>query len=94
MATADQQKELAELSAELEALERQEEAMIELAFAQGVDILRRSGADPACVLGVRLRAVAAPRPARRLRPAPAAAEVPAAAAEVPAAAELTPAAAE
>ena len=75
MTTADQEKELASLTAELEVLERQEEALIEAAFAHGVDILRRSGADPACVLGVRLRvAVTAPgppggrRPRRRRRP--------------------------
>ena len=62
MSTEDQQKELAELAAEIDALGRQEEALIEAAFAGGVDILRRSGADPAAVLGVRLR-VAAARPA-------------------------------
>ncbi len=55
MTTEDQQKALAELNAEIEALGRQEEALIEGAFAGGVDILRRSGADPACVLGVRVR---------------------------------------
>ena len=97
MTTEDQQKELAELAAEIEALGRQEEALIDAAFAGGVDILRRSGADPACVLGVRVRLrVAAARPPRRPRPAPpAAAEVPAAAdvIETPAVAVAEPIAA-
>ena len=85
MSTEDQQTELAELTAAIDALGRQEEAAIEAAFAGGVDtgvgltrlpesapgILRRSGADPACVLGVRVRVrVVAARPARRPRPAP------------------------
>ena len=63
MTTEDQQKALAELNAEIEALGRAEENLIEAAFAGGVDILRRSAADPACVLGVRC-------PACRPRPGP------------------------
>ena len=93
MTTADQQKALAEIGAEIEALGRQEEALIEAAFAGGVDILRRSGADPACVLGVRLRVAERPvRPARRPRPAHPGAVAAAAAdvIETPAAAEPEP----
>jgi hypothetical protein len=64
---------LAELTEELETLQRSEEAAIEAAFGQGIDILRRSGADPACVLGVRIPAAAkpssAPRKPRPVRPA-------------------------
>ncbi len=72
MASDEQERELARLEACLEALGRQEEALISLAFDNGVDILRRSAANPACVLGLRAR-VAAPA-ARRPR-SPAAAPV-------------------
>ena len=65
MTTEDQQKALAELNAEIEALGRAEENLIEAAFAGGVDILRRSAADPACVLGVRVPVRVAPGPARQ-----------------------------
>jgi hypothetical protein len=66
--TSEQQaQELAELSAQIEVLGRQEEALIEAAFAQGVDVLRRARADPACVLGVRAR-IAAPVARARARP--------------------------
>jgi hypothetical protein len=69
MATDEQERELSRLEAEIEALGRQEEALIEAAFARGVDILRRGRADPACVLGVRAR-LAAPvsRHVRQPRP--------------------------
>jgi hypothetical protein len=67
LATSDQQAELGELSAGIEQLGRQEEALIEAAFAQGVDVLRRARADPACVLGVRER-VAVPLARTRARP--------------------------
>jgi hypothetical protein len=69
MTTPEQTAELARLDAEIESLQRAEESLIELAFANGTDVLRRSNANPACVLSVRVRA-AAPvvRPARRPRP--------------------------
>jgi hypothetical protein len=46
-------KKLAELDGEIERLGRVEESLIEAAYSQGVDIVRRAQADPACVLGVR-----------------------------------------
>jgi hypothetical protein len=65
--TADEQaKALADLDGELEELQRAEESLIEAAFADGVDVLRRAGAEPRCVLG--LRVVTEQRPARRPRP--------------------------
>jgi hypothetical protein len=66
----DEQREaLAELDAEIDALERNEAALIEAAFDEGVDILRRPNADPACVLAVRhVKPVVAARPSRRPRP--------------------------
>lgn len=65
-----QEKALKRLDAEIEQLGRVEEALIEAAFGHGVDVLRRSAADPACVLGLRLRMVAlAERPSRRRRDA-------------------------
>jgi hypothetical protein len=71
----EQTKALIDLDAEIEALERTEEALIEAAFERGVDILRRSSVSPESVLGVRLvKPVVAPRPARRQRlPGPVAA---------------------
>ena len=67
-----QAKALADLDAEIDALERTEELLIEAAFERGVDILRRSSVSPESVLGVRLVKREAPaRPARRQRPAPA-----------------------
>lgn len=43
---------LAELTAHINELERVEEALIETAHAQDLDILRRSDASPAVVLSV------------------------------------------
>ena len=68
MSTPDQDKALAELTEELETLGRQEEALIELAFANGLDILRRGAADPACVLGLRIPQAVKPAPLRKPRP--------------------------
>ena len=50
--TADQQRRIAALEAELLKLGFEEEAIIEAAFAAGVDLLRRGRADPRAVLGV------------------------------------------
>jgi hypothetical protein len=69
MASDEQQTELARLDGEIEALGRQEEALIDAAFEKGVDILRRANASPPCVLAVRLpKPVVAARPMRRPRP--------------------------
>jgi hypothetical protein len=79
MTDEEQTKALAELEAEIDALERTEESLIEAAFERGVDILRRSSVSPESVLGVRLiKPVAAPRPARRRErlPGPLAAAMP------------------
>lgn len=66
MTDAERDEELAKLDAEIEGLQRNEESLIESAFAHGVDVLRRSNADPQCVLGVRLVKREAPaRPSRR-----------------------------
>lgn len=54
LSTADQTKELARIDADLAKLEFQEEALIELAFAGGMDIPRRQGASPCAVLGIRV----------------------------------------
>ncbi len=70
MTEAEQREELAKLDAEIERLGQVEECLIESAFARGTDILRRSGASPEAVLGVRApKPVVAARPARRPRPA-------------------------
>jgi hypothetical protein len=49
-----QAKRLAELSDELDGLERKEEALVASAALAGQDILRRADASPAAVLGVRI----------------------------------------
>jgi hypothetical protein len=49
---AEREKRLAELTADLDRLDRQEEALIELAAAQGTDLMRRPDAAPAAVSGV------------------------------------------
>jgi hypothetical protein len=67
--TMDEQRQaLDELNREIESLERAEESLVCAAYERGVDVLRRSSADPQCVLGVRLppKPVAV-RPARRQR---------------------------
>jgi hypothetical protein len=68
MTEAEHVEALAELDREIEALERSEESLIVAAFERGVDVLRRSTADPQCVLGVRLPPKpVAPARARRQR---------------------------
>jgi hypothetical protein len=59
--------ELLRIDDELEALQRTEESLIEAAFANGVDVLRRGHASPEAVLGVRLPRPAAPaaKPSQR-----------------------------
>ena len=52
MSAQAQAQRVAELTATIDGLERQEEALIEQAAAQGIEILRRSDAFPPCVLGV------------------------------------------
>ena len=49
-----QAKRLAEVEAELDGLERREEALIRQAALAGTDILRRPDASPAAVLGVKI----------------------------------------
>ena len=68
MTDEEQREELSKLDAEIDAL-RTEELLIESSLERGVDILRRSNADPPSVLGVRPKP-AAPvvRPARMRRP--------------------------
>lgn len=68
MTEFEQQAELARLDTEIDALQRVEEALIEAAFSQNVDILRRPNASPDAVLGVRLvKPAVAPRRERRPR---------------------------
>jgi hypothetical protein len=50
--TAERDKRVAELMANLEQLERCEEALIDMAASEGVDVMRRAEASPAAVLGV------------------------------------------
>jgi hypothetical protein len=48
----EKEKRLAQLKADLDALERLEETLIEQAARDGLEILRRADASPAAVLGV------------------------------------------
>ena len=48
----ERSQRIGELTDAIEALERQEEALIERAFATGTYVIRRSNADPRAVLGV------------------------------------------
>ena len=66
MTDEEQTKALIDLDAEIDALERTEEALIVAAFERGVDILRRSSVSPQAVLGVKLPA---PKPVVRRRAA-------------------------
>lgn len=52
LSAADKAARLAELSSEIDRLERLEEAFIESALAEGQDVLRRTNASAAAVLGV------------------------------------------
>jgi hypothetical protein len=56
LARADRLQRVVELTGLLETAERAEEALIELATKQGLDILRRVDASPPCVLGVVVKA--------------------------------------
>ena len=62
MTDDEQRQTLADLAAEIDALERTEEDLITTALERGVDILRRSSVSPPCVLGVKLPA---PKPVMR-----------------------------
>lgn len=48
----DKEARVSELKANLDALERMEEALVEAAIAEGIDVMRRSNASPLAVLGV------------------------------------------
>lgn len=52
LTTADRRKRLAEIDDDRLAVEREEEALIEMAEAEGLQIFRRSNADPRAVLGI------------------------------------------
>ncbi|MDO9411979.1 MAG: hypothetical protein Q7T81_05320 [Pseudolabrys sp.] len=52
----EKEKRAGELTAQLDKLERTEEALIEVALSQGLDVIRRSNASPAAVLGVVVKA--------------------------------------
>lgn len=54
-----QGKRLSELTAELDGLERREEALVASAALAGQDVLRRPDASPSAVLGVKVVRVAA-----------------------------------
>ena len=54
LSASEKQERFAELSADLDKLERTEEALIEAAHAEGREIARRPTASPAAVLGVRM----------------------------------------
>ncbi len=56
LSAADKANRRAALTARIDTLERQEEALIEMALASGQDVVRRANASPAAVLGVRARA--------------------------------------
>jgi hypothetical protein len=52
MTVAEKAKSVAALTVKIEQFEREEEALIEAAIAQGQDMMRRPNASPAAVLGV------------------------------------------
>jgi hypothetical protein len=54
LSASAQKKRLAEIEAELDGLERKEEALIGAAAKGGTDVLRRAEASPEAVLGVRI----------------------------------------
>jgi hypothetical protein len=68
MSDAEQAKRLADLGAEIDLLERAEERLVEAAFADGLDILRRRNAAPAAVLGVSPATQVSAAPSRRPQP--------------------------
>jgi hypothetical protein len=51
----ERESRLADLTADLERLERDEESLIEQAADDGIEVLRRAEANPAAVLGVRIK---------------------------------------
>jgi hypothetical protein len=51
----ERERRLADLTADLEKLERDEEALIEQAADDGIEVLRRAEASPAAVLGIRVK---------------------------------------
>ncbi len=61
MPAQEREQRIGELTADLDRLAREEEALVEAAIAAGIDVLRRPDASPAAVLGVAIkgRAVAA-----------------------------------
>jgi hypothetical protein len=59
MLAAERERRVAELSANLELLERQEEVLIERAAEQGQEIARREDASPSAILSVVVQAKAA-----------------------------------
>ena len=52
LSTDEKKKRAVELTAQIDKLERTEEALIEVALSQGLDVIRRSNASPAAVLRV------------------------------------------
>jgi hypothetical protein len=54
MTAVEKTQRMAELSLHLDQLERCEEALIEAAQEQGIEITRRTDCSPPCVLGVRV----------------------------------------
>lgn len=59
IASAERQQRMAELASTVDRLEREEEALIESAQAQGLDVCRRENASPLAVLGLTVRERAA-----------------------------------
>lgn len=55
LTATERKRRLADLGIELEQRERDEEALIEKATRDGAEILRRSDASPAAVLGIRIK---------------------------------------
>jgi hypothetical protein len=58
LSAAERGKRVAEIEARLLELERREEALIELAQADGIEVMRRSDASPLCVLGLVIKQAA------------------------------------
>jgi hypothetical protein len=54
LTATERAQRIAELSKHIDELERSEEALIEAAQTQGVEVARRTDCSPPCVLGVRI----------------------------------------
>ena len=54
LTATERAQRIAELSTHIDQLERSEEALIEAAQAQGIEVARRTDCSPSCVLGVRV----------------------------------------